>query len=410
MRNPFPPTLLLAAFSCLAAPYDPPADFYDGADFLEDQALRSALNSISDRANPATITFYSSTDEAMAVIDAVPDQPGHVYLLYSDQTMATTAFGSSGSSAWNREHSWPRSFGLPEGSPAFSDLHALFPCNAQVNSDRGNLPFDWAANGTEHRLASGSRYDSHSWEPRDADKGRVARAMFYMAVRYDGSDPYGPSNDLSLSENANTSTFTMGRLSTLLEWNRLFPPDQRERRRNHLIHTDPSSPAKFQANRNPFVDHPEFADAVFDPSPTYGRWRLRYFATRELKINSFSGKSADPDGDGVANLIEFARGTNPVLPDGPSRAPSASIEFSGADTVACISHWTVADGSHSGLQHKIQYTFDFSQAWQTLSSSSTVLAIEGNHRRLCRRITLPEGASRVFFRTLVTHNSHYGDN
>jgi hypothetical protein len=54
----------------------------------------------------------------------------------------------------------------------------------------------------------------------------------------------------------------MGRLTTLLLWNRLDPADDRERRRNDLVYE------RYQQNRNPFVDHPEWVEAAFLPALT----------------------------------------------------------------------------------------------------------------------------------------------
>ena len=49
---------------------------------------------------------------------------------------------------------------------------------------------------------------------------------------------------------------------------------------------------------------------------TFGDWELHYF-TNSAQINNpaISGIGADPDGDGVPNLLEFAVGGNPLVPD-----------------------------------------------------------------------------------------------
>jgi endonuclease I len=44
----------------------------------------------------------------------------------------------------------------------------------------------------------------------------------------------------------------MGLLSTLLQWHLADPPTARERERNEVVYS-------FQGNRNPFIDHPEWA-------------------------------------------------------------------------------------------------------------------------------------------------------
>ena len=47
----------------------------------------------------------------------------------------------------------------------------------------------------------------------------------------------------------------MGLLSTLLAWHQADPPDAGERERNEVIYS-------FQGNRNPFIDHPEWATSA----------------------------------------------------------------------------------------------------------------------------------------------------
>ena len=49
----------------------------------------------------------------------------------------------------------------------------------------------------------------------------------------------------------------MGMLSTLLKWNEIDPPSREEKLRNERICI------KYQHNRNPFVDHPEYAKLIW---------------------------------------------------------------------------------------------------------------------------------------------------
>jgi serine protease len=120
---------------------------------------------------------------------------------------------------WNREHLWPQSYGvgdssgLPYDAPPRVDMHALVPSHAALNSARGNRVFsqildqedeacaEWSTAWSDGRscespvsTASGVVGDAGSasiggfWQPPSSMKGFVARAMLYMALRYDGDD------------------------------------------------------------------------------------------------------------------------------------------------------------------------------------------------------------------------------
>ena len=120
-----------------------------------------------------------------------------------------------------------------------------------VNSVRGHLDFD---NGGKKYSGCECYYDTDSWEPPNRVKGDVARMIFYMAVRYEGDNG---EIDLELSDTVNTYPKALhGKFSTLLEWNELDPVDDFERRRNDVIYE------RWQHNRNPFVDHPEWANEI----------------------------------------------------------------------------------------------------------------------------------------------------
>lgn len=80
--------------------------------------------------------------------------------------------------------------------------------------------------------------------------------LFYMAVRYEGD-----SGEVNLELNNavnNGSAPYHGRMSVLLEWHKEDPVDDKERRRNEIIYSD------YQHNRNPFIDHPEWASAIWE--------------------------------------------------------------------------------------------------------------------------------------------------
>lgn len=213
--------------------------------------LESSLHTIISTG--VTRLSYDGVWNALKVTDRDPANPNNVILLYQGTSMPASNNGG-GVDQWNREHVWAKShgdFGTATGPG--TDIHHLRPTDVTVNSARGNLDFD--AGGTPNAEAPGNRADGDSWEPRDADKGDVARMIFYMSVRYEGGDGFA---DLEVNDQVGNGTAPRhGRLSVLLQWNAQDPPSAAELRRNDLIQQ------QFQGNRNPFIDHPEWADAIW---------------------------------------------------------------------------------------------------------------------------------------------------
>lgn len=232
-------------------PIPPTNGYYDAAYGKTGEALKTALHNIID---DHTELSYSNVWTALRETDEDPNNANNVILLYTGRSQSKLTNGGNAND-WNREHVWAKShggFGTSMG--AGTDLHHLRPTDVSVNGTRGNLDFD--NGGNEHSEARGNYYDSDSWEPRDSVKGDVARMLFYMAVRYEGDSG---ELDLELNNRVNNgSTPYHGKLSVLLQWHREDPVDTFERTRNEIIYSD------YQHNRNPFIDHPEWASAIWE--------------------------------------------------------------------------------------------------------------------------------------------------
>ena len=252
MRRFFPLLLLLllARGIVFAAP---PPGYYESANGLNGVALKEALHDVIDG---HTVLLYEF--ELFAPIRAIWQDPAdstRMLLIYSGTSIPKS------SSNWNREHLWPRSRGNSEHlGPDDSDLFHVVPADPAVNTARGILYFDnsSAADGgivnPAHANAPLCTRDSNSWEPPAAQKGDIARALFYMATRYNGAEPN--TSDLELAGTAPTGP-QMANLDTLIAWHNADPPDGAERARNDLIFT------AYQHNRNPFIDHPEWVAAIW---------------------------------------------------------------------------------------------------------------------------------------------------
>lgn len=201
---------------------------------------------------------YSEVWTALTETDEDPSQPSNILLIYKGisipKSQNASAENSSEQDYWNREHVWAKSHGFRSSSAeAYTDIHHLRPSDVSINSARSNYDFDMSDEVLDE--APENRVDSDSFEPRDAVKGDVARMMFYMDTRYEGSDQNTP--DLTLVNRITSSDEPMfGMLCRLIEWHNADPVDSLEQARNDRIY-------EFQGNRNPFIDHPEWVETIF---------------------------------------------------------------------------------------------------------------------------------------------------
>ncbi|MDC8015419.1 endonuclease [Tahibacter soli] len=252
--------------------------YYDGVDTTSAARLRSTLHAII--AHSVKIPYTASATDVWNVLDDADEDPlvpGNILDIYKNASYAKAAAGND---FYNREHTWPKSLGFPDDGDAnypHTDTHMLMASDIAYNEARGNLPFGTCTSGSTlyATLAyfgqGGSGHGNYRcngyWQVWDGMKGNVARAMLYMDVRYDGGTHPGtgtPEPDLRLTDSlsliaqtsGNASVAYMGLLSTILAWHRDDPVDARERLRNDIVES-------YQGNRNPFVDHPEWAACIF---------------------------------------------------------------------------------------------------------------------------------------------------
>ncbi len=262
-----------------------PAGYYDEADVSTDLALRASLHAIID--DHTRIPYTSSsldTWDVLEMADQDQDQPGNITTLYRNNSLAKQGRGND---AYNREHTWPRSYGFTDDEPTnypFSDMHALFLADIDYNAERQNQPYgdceancrDFPAESNDGRGGSATdinqtigEFSQGSWEVWPARRGDIARAMFYMDVRYEGGQhgaTAATEPDLILTDDRdlieagrsdrNETVAHMGLLTTLLDWHRQDPVDAVEQQHHEAVFGA-------QGNRNPFIDQPNYVDCVY---------------------------------------------------------------------------------------------------------------------------------------------------
>jgi len=285
-------TLLLAIVlvtrTGLASPQAPPG-YYDSVDTSNATALRQTLHEVID--DHQRFPYTSSATDTWDILELAQEDPSDPSSIIDVYMNASYSKVGGGNSSYNREHTWPKSYGFPNDSGTnypYTDCHVLFLCNSSYNSSRGNRPFDTCGNCEERptQLNNGigggtgvyvgnSNWTSGSpspgkWETWVERRGDVARALLYMDVRYEGGTHHVTgaaepdlilTDDISLITNSNTgsnlSVAYMGKLSILLQWHAQDPVDNFERAGHEVVYS-------FQGNRNPFIDHPEWVDCLFN--------------------------------------------------------------------------------------------------------------------------------------------------
>ena len=267
-----------------------PVGYYVSLEGLSGAALKQAVQNII--ANPSEVRLHSYADiwEILKTSDQNPLNSGQIWEIYLEQPMSKIdqQLGSSSLGKWNREHIFCQSRGgfvvadidLADGIGMWtttsaaatvdgvSDAHHIRAVNGQENSSRNNKNYGNVNTATVYAGATGSQ---GSW------RGDVARACFYMAVRFIGLNVV--NGDPSENNGTNPSG-NIGDLATLLSWTASDPRDDFEMNRNNYIQT-------WQHNRNPFIDHPLLANYIFGSqfgSPWFAALASNSFETIDVKV------------------------------------------------------------------------------------------------------------------------------
>ena len=267
-----------------------------------------------------TVKSYDYIWTAYYTTDVRSD--GKVWDMYSDIpggtppyefTLGSGQCGSGGVSAegqcYSREHSFPKSWFGGEVSPMYTDIFHIYPTDQYVNNRRSDNPYGkvnsptWTSlNGSKVGPCVTPGFTGTVFEPRDDFKGDFARTYFYMATRYENVIATWQNNNpggAAILDGTSYPVYQTWYLNMLLEWNAQDPVSQKEIDRNNAVYA-------IQNNRNPFIDHPEYALAIWVPGiPT----------TTTLAATNVTASGATLNGtvnpNGVATNYHFEWGTTP---------------------------------------------------------------------------------------------------
>ena len=226
---------------------DSVSDYYKSiSDSMTGDNLLGALNSLNNQKRTKMVG-YASMRTLAPIFDADPNGSGKILGFYDNKLVGPDWDGGK---TWNREHVWPNVRG---GSKVEDDAHMTRPASTATNSDRGSWGF-----------GTGS-YDPGQFVAYY--RGVASRIIFYAAI----ADTSLKLVDKQLNYNGGTPANSMGSLSDMLKWNLEYQPSdtsftgqddiarRAEINRNNAIHTN----SKGQGNRNPFIDHPEYACRIW---------------------------------------------------------------------------------------------------------------------------------------------------
>ena len=226
--------------------------YYNGiSSSLTGNSLLTALQSLNNTKRQTKVGYSSMGTSA--------SNSAYIYTDYASVTGHDTngaPYGNTISSfytytsatSWNREHVWPNSHGGGSNGSLSSpyidaDIHMPRPTISSENSSRGNSYF-----------VEGKNHSSNGWDPYTAgysenSRGEAARIMLYCVVA---------DSRLSFDDEISSSTpnAKCGQISTILKWNLQYAVTNREKNRNE-------GAEYLQGNRNPFIDHPEYACKIW---------------------------------------------------------------------------------------------------------------------------------------------------
>jgi len=256
-----------------------------------------------------TLGYTDARDTMYLRIDRIEGQVKGVYTNFAVDLPATGVDPSTHlyENGINCEHVFPSSmYGGEE--PLKSDMHALRPCKDNVNSARGNKPFNeatdsqtitWYWQDSQTSNIPSSNIDEYSenhgsyFEPREDRKGDIARTIFYFYTMY--------------SDVADDDFFEIQK-EVLQTWHEQDPADANEIFRTWQI-------AEYQEDKpNPFIlddtliERAYFYDG-FILGDMNGDGELNILDAVALMNMILYGGEVNPlgdmNGDGVLNILDI---------------------------------------------------------------------------------------------------------
>lgn len=256
-------------YSATSADY---GTYYNGITGTQKMTLKDQL---TDLIKGHTVVSYDGLYDLYETSDNRPED-NTVFDMYGDfhfsHSKTCGNYGKEGD-CFNREHSVPKSW-FNNKTPMYSDAFHLYPTDGKVNGMRSNYAFGEVSSASysytfknnisgvsKKGTSKRSLYSGTVFEPADCYKGDFARTYFYFATRY--KDIMGSMTGDGQVHFTSATTYcnlTQYSKELFLDWHRADPVSKKEVVRNNAVYAR-------QHNRNPFIDHPEYVEAIWGDTP-----------------------------------------------------------------------------------------------------------------------------------------------
>ncbi|MCZ6699058.1 MAG: endonuclease, partial [Planctomycetota bacterium] len=118
---------------------DPPPGYYDPVDTTDSTTLRTTLHEVIDD-HLRFPYFHNTNTDTWDILDLADQDPTNSSNILDVYKNATYPKAEGENSFYNREHTWPSSYGFPNNVVAnypYTDCHHLRLSNDSYNSSRG---------------------------------------------------------------------------------------------------------------------------------------------------------------------------------------------------------------------------------------------------------------------------------
>lgn len=247
-----------------------PETYYDNITAKKGAPLLAQIHDLITTTH-TRYTSYEDCKDSDKLIKSDNYDTNHITEFYSQTSWVKEYANATSSGHLNREHLWcqANSSGLWGKEGGGSDMHHIRPTEYSINNKRGNCLYGVVSNRDSSKAyADSSSGKIHAgylksgiFEPLDSVKGDVARIVMYVFTHYNsysnlpGATTNGPGNSEYFGK-LNITQNVSGGFALLLKWNNSDPVSEREKARNNYVFT-------LEGNRNPFIDHPEYASAIW---------------------------------------------------------------------------------------------------------------------------------------------------